>query len=457
MQIPHKLCPTSRGVSQYVTAALLAVTLLGCAAIDPNHVLTRRIGNDAPADGAALDTSARQQAYDFVWNRVNEAYVDPKLNGVNWDQVGQDHKGKILAAANDDIFWKGLDGMVAELGDAHTRVLSPRQYAFDKEKQNWTLGLLLADLGGDIVVMAVSKNSPAEKAGLLKGNRLVTIDALPALGWWKAQISKARKNSTDRARLKSVKRVFNSGDPETPSDALHLLVERNDGSNFQTTLKRALLPRKETLTARLLDSGIGYIRLTGFDTQLRGYIPPVFQSVRDAKGLVFDLRGNGGGSLALSIRLMNELVSGRIPIGKRITRTGKPLSLLMGLMPLGTLELELVGVDKPFLGPVVVLVDGDSASASEFFAGSLQAIDRARIVGETTCGCLLGYMGYANVPGGGALAYSELDFKPLRGPRVEGNGVQPDHIVRTTRQDLIDGKDPVLEQALQMLGNRRGP
>ena len=154
-------------------------------------------------------------------------------------------------------------------------------------------------------------------------------------------------------------------------------MERNDGSNFQTTLKRALLPRKETLTARLLDSGIGYIRLTGFDTQLRGYIPPVFQSVRDAKGLVFDLRGNGGGSLALSIRLMNELVSGRIPIGKRITRTGKPLSLLMGLMPLGTLELELVGVDKPFLGPVVVLVDGDSASASEFFAGSLQAIDRA--------------------------------------------------------------------------------
>lgn len=457
MQISPQIRPATRSLSQLFSGAFLAVTLVGCAAIDPNHVLTRRIGNEAPNDGAALDTRTRQQAYDFVWNRINEAYVDPKLHGVNWEQAGQDHKGKILAAANDDLFWKSLDGMVAELGDAHTRVLSPRQYAFDKEKQGLTLGLLLADLGSEVVVMAVTQASPAEKAGIQKGNRLLTIDAMPALEWWKAQISKARKNSTDRARLKSVKRIFNSGDPETPSNTLQLRVERNDGSNFQTTLTRALMPSKDTLTAKLLDSGVAYIRLTGFDAKLSGDVRSVFQTVRGAKGLVVDLRGNGGGSLGLSIRLMNQLVSGRIPIGKRITRTGKPPSLLMGLLPLGTLELELVGVSKPFLGPVVVLVDGDSASASEFFAGSLQAIRRAQIVGETTCGCLLGYMGYANVPGGGALAYSELDFAPLLGPRIEGYGVQPDYTVHTTRQDLIDGKDQALDQAIQMLKNRQDP
>ncbi|OYU44618.1 MAG: hypothetical protein CFE44_11955, partial [Burkholderiales bacterium PBB4] len=438
-------------------ALFIAIALVGCAAMDPQHVLTRRMGNDAPVDGAALDASGRQQAYDFVWNRVNEAYVDPKFNGVDWVQAGQLHKDKILTAANDELFWKGLDGMVAELGDAHTRVLSPRQYAFDKDKQSMTLGLSLAELAGEIIVMSVAKDSPAEKAGIQKGNRVLTIDAAPAAQWWKAQFDKARKNSTDRARLKSVKRVLNSGDPEAPSDTLGLHIERNDGSSFHTNLTRTVLPRKDTLTAKLLDQHLGYIRLTGFEPKLSRDIRPVFDTVKEAQGLVVDLRGNGGGSLGLAISLMNQLVKGRVPVGKRITRSGKPPTLLMGLLPLGRMELELFGANTPFLGPVVVMVDGDSASGSEFFAGSLQAIDRAQVVGETTCGCLLGYMGYANVPGGGALAYSELDFAPVRGPRIEGYGVQPDYTVTPTRQDLVEGKDRALERALELLRTKVPP
>jgi carboxyl-terminal processing protease len=430
---------------------LIAVTLVGCAAIDPQHVLTRRIGNEAPLEGAALDTGTRQQAYDFVWTRVNEAYVDPKFNGVDWVQAGDRHRSKILEAANDDIFWKSLDGMVAELGDAHTRVLSPRQYAFDKDKQNLTLGLSLAVMDGEVVVTAVAKDSPAEKAGLQKGNRLITIGTETASDWWSRQFNLARKNSTDRARLKTVKRVFNGGDPEAPSESLSLTVERNDGSSYPVTLTRAVLPRKDTLTAKLLDNNLGYIRLTGFDPKLSGNIRPVFDTVKGTRGLVVDLRGNGGGSLGVAMSLMNQLVTGRIPVGKRVTRTGKPPAFLMGLVTVGRMELELSGVAKSYMGPLVILVDGDSASGSEFFSGSLQAIGRAKVVGETTCGCLLGYMGYANVPGGGALAYSEMDFAPVRGPRIEGSGVQPDLIVTPRRQDLIEGKDRALEYAVEML------
>jgi carboxyl-terminal processing protease len=228
-------------------------------------------------------------------------------------------------------------------------------------------------------------------------------------------------------------------------------MERNDATHFQTTLTRKVLPRKDTLTGKLLDSGVGYIRITGFDPQLSRDIRSVFDAVKDAKGLVVDLRGNTGGSLNLTLSLMNQLVKGSIPVGRRITRSGKPPALLMGLLSLGRLEMELEGVKNPFLGPVVVLVDGDSASGSEMFAGGLQSIDRALIVGETTCGCLLGYMGYANVPGGGGLAYSELDFALVRGPRIEGFGVQPDHRVTLTRQDLIDGTDRVLERGVALL------
>ena len=204
------------------------------------------------------------------------------------------------------------------------------------------------------------------------------------------------------------------------------------------------------------------MRLTGFDFKLALQVLPEFNKIKDTPALVIDLRGNGGGALKLALNMMEYLVQGDVSIGQKVTRTGKPPSLFMGLLPMGTMTLNLSGVKQPYLAPVVVLVNGDSASASEFLSGSLQAIGRAQIVGETTCGCLLGYLGYANVPGGGALAYSELGFAPVRGPRIEGTGVQPDHTAAPTRQDLIDGKDRALERAIEVLqeglkahGNRK--
>ncbi len=434
----------------------LSLSTVGCAALDPQHVLTRHIGNAAPADGAALDAATRQQAFDFVWSRINEAYVDPHFNGVNWQQVGANHQAQILAAPTDAIFWKSLDMMVAELGDAHTRVLSPRQYANYKDKQTVGTGLSLAPLNGDIVVMAVAKDSTGEKAGIAKGHKLLTIDGMEATDWWQQQALKARKNSTPRAQLNSVKRSFNRGDPEYPKDSISVLVERADLTQFEAVLTRGVRPYKDTLTAQILPSGLGYLRLTGFDLKLLPSVSPVFKQLRDAPALVIDLRGNSGGAVLLATEMMNYLVQGKVMLGKKVTRSGQSPSLLFGLVRLGSMQLKLQGVKTPYLAPMVVLVDGDSASSSELFAGSLQNIGRAEIVGESTCGCLLGYLGYANVPGGGALSYSELDMVPTNGRRIEGVGVIPDHAVALSRQDLINGKDRALERAVQVLEARLG-
>ena len=429
----------------------LLQTLLACAAIDPNHILTRRIGNDAPPAGVALDADTKQRAYDFIWNRVNDAYIDPNLNGVDWKKVGQEHQPKVLSAPTDDAFWKNLDTMVAELGDAHTRVLSAKQYAYFKDERSYTLGLGLADLQGELIVTYVAKNSPAEKAGILKGNKILKIEGVDVNDWWQLQLHKARKNSTDLARIKTVKRILNSGDLEAPSENIVLQVERNDSSQVDLTLTRIDLPYKDSLSSKMLADDVGYLRLTGFDPDLRKELETIYDKVRAAKGLVIDLRGNGGGSLGLTLAMMNQLVQGKIAIGKEITRTGKPATLFFGLINIGKLEVTLQGVKNPYLGPIVVLVDVDSASASEFFAGNLQNIGRAKVIGETSCGCMLGYMGYANVPGGGALSYSELDFAPVNGKRIEGVGVIPDQTVPLTRANLLLNKDAVLEAAVQML------
>ncbi len=434
----------------------LSLFLMGCAALDPQHVLTRHIGIAAPADGAALDTATRQQAFDFVWGRINDAYVDPNFKGVNWQQVGADHRNRVIAAPNDAVFWKNLDTMVAELGDAHTRVLSPRQYAAYKNKHTLTTGLSLAHSNGDIVVVAVAKDSAGEKADIAKGDKLLTIDGLEAMDWWQQQTLKARKNSTARAQLNSVKRSFNRGDPEFPKDSVRVRIERADMTQFDAVLTRSVRPYKDALTTHILPGGLGYLRLTGFDLKLLPKVFPAFIQLKDAPALVIDLRGNSGGALLLATQMMNYLVQGEVILGKKVTRSGQPPRLFLGLLRLGSMELKLQGVKAPYLAPVVVLVDGDSASSSELFAGSLQNIGRAEIVGEATCGCLLGYLGYANVPGGGALAYSELDMVPTNGKRIEGVGVIPDHAVVLSRQDLIDGKDRALERAIQVLETRLG-
>ena len=109
------------------------------------------------------------------------------------------------------------------------------------------------------------------------------------------------------------------------------------------------------------------------------------------------------------------------------------------------------GSPNAYTGPVTVLVDALSASGSELFAGTMQATGRAKVLGEPSCGCLLGYLGYARVPGGGELAYSEVGFVMSNGKRIEGEGVIPDETVPATLDDLKLGRDRPLEKAQEML------
>jgi carboxyl-terminal processing protease len=100
---------------------------------------------------------------------------------------------------------------------------------------------------------------------------------------------------------------------------------------------------------------------------------------------------------------------------------------------------------------VVILVNAQSASASELFAATLQATGRAKILGQASCGCLLGFLGYAQVPGGAELAYSEVGFKLPNGKHIEGEGVIPDRPIAIDPADLQTNRDRALEEAQALL------
>jgi len=98
-------------------------------------------------------------------------------------------------------------------------------------------------------------------------------------------------------------------------------------------------------------------------------------------------------------------------------------------------------------------MNAQSASASELFAGTMQATGRAKVVGQASCGCLLGFLGYAHVPGGAELAYSEVGFELSNGKHIEGEGVIPDVPVPIQAADLQVNRDRALEEAQALLAS----
>jgi carboxyl-terminal processing protease len=173
--------------------------------------------------------------------------------------------------------------------------------------------------------------------------------------------------------------------------------------------------------------------------------------MHDAPGIVIDLRGNPGGSVHAVNMMLEKFFTRPTELGHATTRNGTPVSMLFGAVDIIKLHREVHGSADAYRGPVVILVNEGSASGSELFAGTMQSAGRAKVIGRPSCGCLLGFLGYAHVPGGAELAYSEVGFVLSNGRHIEGEGVIPDVEVPLTLSDLRLERDRALEEAQQLL------
>jgi carboxyl-terminal processing protease len=163
---------------------------------------------------------------------------------------------------------------------------------------------------------------------------------------------------------------------------------------------------------------------------------------RAADAIVIDLRGNPGGLAAMIMGLSGHFLVERQPLGTMKTRESE---LKFAANPrLVNAAGERV---TPFAGPVAVLVDGMTGSASECFAGGLQALKRVRVFGQTSMGQALPAF-FDKLPNGDVLIHATGDFVTADGTRLEGRGVVPDEIVQVDRRDLLAGRDPTLQAAL---------
>lgn len=253
----------------------------------------------------------------------------------------------------------GINAMLEDL-DPYT-VFYPESdiedYRLMTTGQYGGIGAIIRKMDDFVYIAEPYEDSPAAKAGLRAGDKILSIDGR----------SMEKKNTEDvSSNLKGPK-----------GTSISMKIERPNGAQETITVTRDEIKIADIPFAGMLDHETGYIKLTSFTPTASAEVRKNFLELKEKgmKKFVLDLRGNGGGLLLESVHIVNMFV----PKGQMVVAT-------KGRIVEENREYKTMNDPLDLTIPVVVLIDGASASASEIVAGSLQDLDRAVVVGETSFG-----------------------------------------------------------------------
>ena len=309
-----------------------------------------------------------------------------------------------------------LDGMVEGLGDRWSYYLDPESYqdTLESRANNYVgIGITVSyDREDGLLVQEVTEEGPAQQAGVKAGDIITHVDGASVAG-------DARYEATDMI----------AGEEGTQVE-LTLLGE--DGATRTVTCTRQTL-KSDSVSSKLLDDGVGYVRLDNFYSGAASSLSREVQSLMDqgATSLVLDVRSNPGGYVAELIVALDYL----LPEGPVFTERPR-----WGEETVYDSDAECVDL------PMAVLVDANSYSAAELFAAQLRESVQAPIVGEVTSGKGYAQLTFPLVNGGG-LGLSVSAYCTGGGHSLIGEGIQPD--VELSLDD--SGTDNQLQAAIDLL------
>lgn len=408
------------------------------------------------------------QTFDAAWKIVYESHFDTTFNGVDWIAVGEKLRPEAAAAVDVDDLRGVIDSMLARLGQSHFSLIPSE----DADGLDSTGDVGAQAIGGDAgmdvrligesaVVFRVDSGGPASSKGIEPGWIIFEIDGKSV----RDQVQRALR-SQDAGLPTSVKvwqRVMR--DLAGPPGTVHRL-ELLDGLGATRRVRVTLGPNPgepvsfgnlPTIYAtfaghRVYNSELNIeVGVIWFNTWMAALVYQVDQAVSDYRsldGIVLDLRGNTGGLAAMVMGVAGHFYDERTTLGFMKTRHNE---LRFFANPRRT-DPSGKRVD-PYGGPVAILIDEMTASASELIAGGMQATGRARVFGTTSMGAVLPAVA-DRLPNGDVLYHAFGDFTTASDVRLEGRGVVPDEVVPLTRDDLLAGRDASLGAALRWIAGR---
>ena len=338
-----------------------------------------------------------------------------------WDVLESNFYGDLPQES--ELPYAAIEGVIDATGDPYTAFLDPlRAEILKTDLQGGFEGIgatvrLRPD--GLLEIVQPLPGWPAVQAGLQAEDAVLEIDGVEVQGMTLYEAISAIRGPA--------------------GTVVRLLIRREDVEDpFVVEIERAHIDIP-AIESRMLEGNIGYVRLSEFGematSELRGALREL--QANDLDGLVFDLRGNRGGFLSVAVEVTSQFV-GDGPILIERFKDGRERRYPAQS---GGLALDV---------PMVVLVDGGSASASEIAAGAIQDSGRGVLIGTTTLGKGSVQM-VQTLSDGSELRVTFARWFTPNGRGIHGEGLAPDIEIELTEEDILDERDPQLDRALDVL------
>ncbi len=386
-----------------VFAAVAAVALAF-----PLHAFAQTKGKaDKPADRS--ETYQYLNLFGDVLERVRSDYVDE--------------------VSDKDLIENAINGMLTSL-DPHSSYMNAKAFRdmqVDTRGEFGGLGIEVTMENGLVKVVSPIDDTPASKAGLQPGDLIIALDADAVMGLTLAE-------AVEKMR----------GKVGTP---IKLTVRRGTREPFEVTLQRAVI-KIRSVRFNMEGDDVGYVRITQFTEQTESGLKAAVESMKKQagnklKGIVLDMRNNPGGLLDQAISVSDAFLEKGEIVSTRSRRDGegsranaKPGDITGGL-------------------PVVVLINGGSASASEIVAGALQDHRRAILLGTRSFG-KGSVQTIVPVAGGGAMRLTTARYYTPSGRSIQAKGIDPDIVVEQAKIETVE-PNPLARREENLRGALRNP
>lgn len=409
-----------------------------------------------------LDRDLALATFDTAWSIVHRTHFDTTFNGVDWTALRDELRPRIEAGVTLSQLRSTISDMLGRLEQSHFALI-PEEAADaldpgsgDVREDVGEAGIDFRLIDSQVVVTRVTPSGAADLAGVEPGwvvyevsdedvADIITSSAemrsrspLPIIVWARVQRRLGGRPGD------SVAVTFL--DDADRSVSLALVLQPTTGQPVKLGNLPTFFARFESETRTLPTGGtVGVIWFSNWMVPLIRQVDEAVDRFRNADGIIVDLRGNGGGVGAMVMGVAGHFLDERVTLGTMKART-TTLNFVANPRRVSTTGERV----RPYDGPVAVLTDGMTGSASEVFAGGLQAIGRVRVFGETSAGAVLP-ASMDRLPDGDVLYHAFADFVTADSTRLEGRGVIPDEPVTLTRQDYLAGRDPALAKALEWI------
>lgn len=388
----------------------------------------------------------------FGWKGAEFHYTSQNLL-IRADQSSQTNHADIFntgTTANMDLYWsvrdeiklnyvdveKALDethllygsikGMVESMEDPYTVFMNPEETRQFEENLNGSLDGIGAELtveDGFLKVVSPLKDSPAEKAGLKLGDIIFQVDG---------------EMTSEMTLFDAIMRIRG----KRGTTVVLTIIRENEVDPIEIEIVRDEIII-ESVTFEMMEGDIAYVSLNQFTDNTTNEFEDVVQEIllNTPKGIILDLRYNGGGYLDIAVEIVSEFIDGYVPAVSMETRhiAEDETFYVENNAKLGTL-------------PLVVLVNNGSASAAEILAGAIQDHERGIIMGEQTFG-KGSVQEVVFLNDGSSLRMTIAKWLTPSGRNIDDVGIMPDRIIELTEEDILAENDAQLNEALEYLHN----